>query len=166
LKVRAFPPEANTVILALPEMVAPLASFRVPLRPQPIDATASLQPLVDFVLALEALDVAKLGARIVSLDLPLVFGDALVFEFDSGFAHAAPMASFGWCAQRSCSSRPGCRLTGADMTAHIPASASAWPVDTANMMPPRDPNDDDEEEDEDGDEPEDEEPAVIREPDE
>jgi hypothetical protein len=27
--------------------------------------------------------------------LPLVFGDALVFEFDSGFAHAALMAVFG-----------------------------------------------------------------------
>jgi hypothetical protein len=44
-----------------------------------------------FRLALKALDVAKLDARIVSLDLPLVFGDALVFKFDSGFAHAAFM---------------------------------------------------------------------------
>jgi hypothetical protein len=26
--------------------------------------------------------------------LPLVFGDALVFEFDSGFAHAALMTVF------------------------------------------------------------------------
>jgi hypothetical protein len=51
------------------------------------------------------------------------------------------------------------------MTAHIPESASAWLVDAANMMPPRDPNDDDDE-DEDGDrESEDDEPAVIREPD-
>jgi hypothetical protein len=33
--------------------------------------------------------------RMVSLDFPLVFGDALVFEFDSGFAHAAFMAVFG-----------------------------------------------------------------------
>ena len=53
------------------------------------------------------------------------------------------------------------------MTAHIPESASAWPVDASNMMPPRDPNDDDDEdEDENGDEFEDKEPAVIREPDE
>jgi hypothetical protein len=51
------------------------------------------------------------------------------------------------------------------MIAHIPESASAWLVG-ANMMPPRDPNDDDEEgENENGDESEDEEPAVIREPD-
>jgi hypothetical protein len=51
------------------------------------------------------------------------------------------------------------------MTTHIPESASAWPVDAAKMMPPRDPNDDDDaEEDEDSDESE--EPAVIREPDE
>jgi hypothetical protein len=71
------------------------ASFCVALRPQPIDATTSLQPLIDFGLACKALDVAKLGARIVSLDLPLVFGDALVFEFDSGFADAALMAVFG-----------------------------------------------------------------------
>jgi hypothetical protein len=52
------------------------------------------------------------------------------------------------------------------MTAHIPASAPAWPVDPANMMRPRDPTYDDDEEDENGDEPEDEEPAVITEPDE
>ena len=53
------------------------------------------------------------------------------------------------------------------MTPHIPESASAWPVDAAKMMPPRDPHDDDDvEEDESGDESEDEEPAVVREPDE
>ena len=79
-----------------------ITSFCVALRPQPIDATSSLKPLVGFGLALEALDVAKLGARIVSLDLPLVLGDALVFEFDSGFAHAAVMPAFGWCSQRGC----------------------------------------------------------------
>jgi hypothetical protein len=58
--------------------------------------------------------------------------------------------------------------TGAYMTAHIPESASAWPVDATNMMPPRDPNDDDDEDVEENgdDESEDEEPAVIREPDE
>jgi hypothetical protein len=52
------------------------------------------------------------------------------------------------------------------MTAHIPESASAWPFDATNTMPPRNPNGDD---DGDGDEDEDEEsednePAVIREP--
>ena len=53
------------------------------------------------------------------------------------------------------------------MTAHIYESASAWPVDASKMMPPRNPNDDDDaDEDENGDESEDEEPAVIREPDE
>jgi hypothetical protein len=53
------------------------------------------------------------------------------------------------------------------MTAHLPESASVWSL-AANMMPPRDPNDDDEDEDGNvnGDESEDEEPAVIREPDE
>ena len=78
------------------------ASFCVALGPQPIDATTSLQPLIDFGLALKALDVAKLGARIVRLDLPLVLGDALVFEFDSGFAHAAVMAAFVRRGQRGC----------------------------------------------------------------
>ncbi len=53
------------------------------------------------------------------------------------------------------------------MTAHIPESASAWPVDAAEMMPPRNPKDDDDaDEDENADESEEEEPAVIREPDE
>jgi hypothetical protein len=53
------------------------------------------------------------------------------------------------------------------MITHIPESASAWPVDATNMMPPRVPNDDDDDaEDEDDDESEDEDPAVIREPDE
>jgi hypothetical protein len=70
------------------------------LRSSPINATAPLQPLVRFGLALKAFDVAKLGARIVSFDLPLVLGDALVFEFDYGFAHAAVMAAFGWRGQR------------------------------------------------------------------
>jgi hypothetical protein len=52
------------------------------------------------------------------------------------------------------------------MTPRIPESVSSWPA-VANMIPPRDSNeDDDENEDEDGDEAEDEEPAVIREPDE
>jgi hypothetical protein len=57
--------------------------------------------------------------------------------------------------------------TGANMTAHIRESPSAWPVDAAYMMPPRDPNDDDDDENEqDDDEESNDEPAVIREPDE
>jgi hypothetical protein len=141
------------------------ASFRIALRPQPINATASVQPVIDVSLALEALDVTKIGARIVSLDLPLVLGDALVFEFDSGFAHAAVMATFSWRGQQGCSSRPGRRPTGADMTARIPESDSAWPVDATNPVPPRNPNDDDDEDENGEDESEDDEPAVIREPD-
>jgi hypothetical protein len=53
------------------------------------------------------------------------------------------------------------------MIIRIPESASAWPVDATNVMPPRVPNDDDDDaEERDDDESEDEEPAVIREPDE
>ena len=57
------------------------------------------------------------------------------------------------------------------MTARIPENISAWLADrsilaaTGNTTPPRDPNDDDDE-DEDGDAEPDEEPAVVREPDE
>jgi hypothetical protein len=51
------------------------------------------------------------------------------------------------------------------MTAH-PRERFRWSVDAVNVMPPRDPNDDEGEEDENRDESEDEEPAVIREPDE
>ncbi len=59
------------------------------------------------------------------------------------------------------------------MTARIPKNFSAWFADrtvlavVGNTMPPRDPNDDDDDdEEEDGDTEPDEEPAVIREPDE
>jgi hypothetical protein len=52
------------------------------------------------------------------------------------------------------------------MAAHIPESASAWPADVANTMPPRNPNDDDDECENGDNESEDDEPAVIREPDE
>jgi hypothetical protein len=84
---------------------APDASFRVTLGPQPIDTATSLQPFVDFGLALEAFDVAKLAVGTVSLDLPLALGDALVFEFDSGLAHAAVMPAFGWRGQRGAARR-------------------------------------------------------------
>jgi hypothetical protein len=62
------------------------------------------------------------------------------------------------------------------MTAPVPESVSAWLVDwhilvvMGNTMPPRDPNHDDDDDDDDDDEDEDaepdEEPAVVREPDE
>jgi hypothetical protein len=52
------------------------------------------------------------------------------------------------------------------MTAHTPESPSVRPVDVASMMPPRDPNDDEDEDEVGDDESEDDEPAVIREPDE
>jgi hypothetical protein len=59
------------------------------------------------------------------------------------------------------------------MTARIPENVSTWLVDWSianmgNTTPPRDPNDDDEEDadDEDSDAEPDEEPAVVREPDE
>jgi hypothetical protein len=63
--------------------------------------------------------------------------------------------------------------TEADMTPRIPENASAWLADWSlvtimdDMLPPRDPNDDDDEdEDEDeDDEHQNDEPAVIREPD-
>ena len=51
------------------------------------------------------------------------------------------------------------------MIAHIPESDSASSVDATNIMPPRDPNDDDDEGENGEDESEDDEPAVIREPD-
>jgi hypothetical protein len=50
------------------------------------------------------------------------------------------------------------------MTVHILESVSAWLAD-AGMMPPRDPDDDDDEGENGEDESEDDEPAVIREPD-
>jgi hypothetical protein len=64
-------------------------SFRVALRSQPIYAPTSLQPLVNFSLALKTPDVSDLGCGVVSLDLPIVLCDALVFEIDARFAHGA-----------------------------------------------------------------------------
>ena len=52
------------------------------------------------------------------------------------------------------------------MTPHILENVSTWSVNISNS-PPRDPNDDDEEDEEDQeDEDQDEEPPVVREPDE
>jgi hypothetical protein len=63
--------------------------------------------------------------------------------------------------------------TGADMTARTSENVSTWLADWCILVigdtkPPRDPNDDDDDEDEeeDGDAEPDEEPAVVREPDE
>ena len=56
------------------------------------------------------------------------------------------------------------------MTPCIPENFSTWLVDcnlvTGNTMAPRDPNDDDDDNDEDDDAEPDDEPAVIRDPDE
>jgi hypothetical protein len=58
------------------------------------------------------------------------------------------------------------------MTARTPENVSSCLADWSilvigNSMPPRDPNDDDDDDDDDGDtEPDDDEPAVVREPDE
>jgi len=62
-------------------------SLRVALRPQPIDAAGSLQPFVDVGFALEPFDIPGFDARIFSEDLPILLGDALHFEGDSGFGH-------------------------------------------------------------------------------
>jgi hypothetical protein len=61
---------------------------------------------------------------------------------------------------------------GADMTPLTPETISAWLVDwsllaaAGDAMPPRDPDDDDEDEEDEEDEDGDEEPPVVREPDE
>jgi hypothetical protein len=55
------------------------------------------------------------------------------------------------------------------MTPHIPENVSTWSVNwtLVSISPPRDPNDDNEEDEEDQeDEDQDEEPPVVREPDE
>jgi hypothetical protein len=53
------------------------------------------------------------------------------------------------------------------MTTRITESVPIiWAIVTINAMPPRDPNDEEDDEDEDEDEESDNEPAVVREPDE
>jgi hypothetical protein len=65
-----------------------MCSFRVALRSQPLYAPASLQPVIDFGFALEPFDVPNFGAGVVSLDLPIVFCDALWLEGNPRrFAH-------------------------------------------------------------------------------
>ena len=54
-----------------------------------------MQPFVDFGFALEPLDISRFGARIFSKDLPIILGDPLHFEGDSGFAHGADYAPSG-----------------------------------------------------------------------
>jgi hypothetical protein len=62
--------------------------------------------------------------------------------------------------------------TGAHMTARIPENGTAWWLAwgllaaAGEAMPPRDPNDDDEDEEDEEDEDGEEEPPVVREPDE
>ncbi|HWY88019.1 MAG TPA: hypothetical protein VNX28_14905, partial [Gemmataceae bacterium] len=66
----------------LQKVTAAAQSFRVALRPQPVYAPTSLQPLVNFSLALESLDALNFGTGAMSLDLPVALCDALVFEDD------------------------------------------------------------------------------------
>jgi hypothetical protein len=70
-------------------------SFRVALGSQPVDAAGALQPFVDLGFALESLDISWFGARIFREDLPIVLGDPLHFEGDSGFAHGIDYAPSG-----------------------------------------------------------------------
>lgn len=58
-------------------------SFRVALRPQPVYASTSLQPLVNLSLALKPLDALNFGTGAMGLDLPVALCDALVFEDDT-----------------------------------------------------------------------------------
>jgi hypothetical protein len=72
--------------------------FRVALRSQPVDAAGSRQPLIDLSFALEPLDVPNIGARAVSLDLPVALFDALHLEDDPrrfGFRHIRNMSRIG-----------------------------------------------------------------------
>jgi hypothetical protein len=63
-------------------------SFRVALRSEPIDAPASLQPLINFSLALKRFDVPNFDSGVVSLDLPVVFCNSVVLEGNPRrFAH-------------------------------------------------------------------------------
>jgi hypothetical protein len=63
-------------------VTAAAQSFRVTLRPQPVYAPTSLQPLVNFSFALKPLDAQNFGTGAMSFDLPLALCDALVFEDD------------------------------------------------------------------------------------
>jgi hypothetical protein len=70
-------------------------SLRVALGSQPVDAAGSLQPLVNLGFALEPLDVSRFGSRIFGEDLPIILGDPLHFEGDSGFGHVIDYAPSG-----------------------------------------------------------------------
>jgi hypothetical protein len=54
-----------------------------------------LEPFIDFILARQAFDVANLGAWIVRLNLPIVLGNPLHFEYDTKFSHEAEYALVG-----------------------------------------------------------------------
>ena len=79
----------------IPKAARGTQSLRVALRSQPVDAAGSLQPFVDFGFALEPFDIPGLDARIFSEDLPIILGDALHFEGDSGFGHGIDYAPSG-----------------------------------------------------------------------
>jgi hypothetical protein len=82
-------------------------SFRVALRPQPVYASTSLQPLVNFSFALKSLDVLNFGTGAMSLDLPVALCDALVFKDDPRrFTHGHQYAVVRVRAARRISGRP------------------------------------------------------------
>ena len=64
------------------------------MRPEPVDAALAVEPIVGLGFALEALDVANLGAGIMGLDLPVAFRNAAQFECNSrGFGHESIIIS-------------------------------------------------------------------------
>src|SRR5271156_58154 len=65
--------------------------FGVTLRPQPVDAAGTVQPLIDLGFALQPCDVASFGARILGDDLPIALRYALHFESDFEFCHGQPI---------------------------------------------------------------------------
>ena len=70
-------------------------SFRVALRPEPINAPGALHPFVKVGFAGQSLDVADLGTGTVGLDLPVVLRNALGFENHAnprGLGHQAVYA--------------------------------------------------------------------------
>ena len=73
-------------------------SFRVALRPEPINAPGALHPFVKVGFAGQSLDVADLGTGTVGLDLPVVLRNALGFENHANprrFGHQAQYGRIG-----------------------------------------------------------------------
>jgi len=60
----------------------------VALGSQPVDAAASIQPLINFGLALETLDDSVLDTRKLRQDLPVIVGNSKHLECHSLLCHA------------------------------------------------------------------------------